>query len=97
MYLFHRSVYMEQLLSHWMDIHENWYWRIFRKYVKSIKLSLNLTRMTGTTHEEQYKFFIYLAQFFLEREIFQVKVAEKIKPHILYSITFVSTFVPFMR
>jgi hypothetical protein len=30
----------------------------------------------------------YLAEFFLEWEMFQTKVVEKIKTHILYSITF---------
>jgi hypothetical protein len=30
----------------------------------------------------------YLAKFFLELEIFQTKVVEKIKPHILHSVTF---------
>jgi len=33
-------------------------------------------------------FWSYLAQFFLEWEMFQTKVVEKIKPHILYSVTF---------
>jgi hypothetical protein len=30
----------------------------------------------------------YLAHFYLEREIFQTNVVEKIKRHILYSVTF---------
>ena len=33
-------------------------------------------------------FWSYLAQFFLEREMFQTKVVEKIKTHILYSVMF---------
>ena len=33
-------------------------------------------------------FVSYLAQFFLEREMFQTKVVEKIKTHILCSVTF---------
>jgi len=33
------------------------------------------------------RFSSYLAQFFLEGEVFQTKVLEKIKIHILYSIT----------
>jgi len=88
MYFFHQSFCTGQLHSHLMDIHEIWHWRNFRKFVKPIKFSLNLTRMTGTIHEVQYKFFIYLAQFFLEREIFQTKVAEKIKTHVICSIIF---------
>ena len=38
-----------------------------------------------------------LAEFFLEWEMFQTKVVEKIKPHILCSITFFRKIVPFMR
>jgi len=37
----------------------------------------------------------YLAQFFLEWEMFQTKVVEKIKTHILCSVTFISKIVPF--
>ena len=34
------------------------------------------------------QFWLYLANFFLEREIFQTNVVEKIKRRILYSVTF---------
>ena len=33
-------------------------------------------------------FCYYLANFFIEREMFQTKVVEKIKTHILCSVTF---------
>ena len=33
-------------------------------------------------------FLSYLAHFFLERKMFQAKVVDKIKTHILYSVTF---------
>jgi hypothetical protein len=39
----------------------------------------------------------YLAQLFLEWEMCQKKVAEKIKTHILRSINFFFELVPFMR
>jgi len=39
----------------------------------------------------------YLAHFFLNWEMFQAKVVEKLKTHILYSIVFFSKVVPFMR
>ena len=35
-------------------------------------------------------FWSYPVQFFLELEMFQAKVVEKIKTHILYSVTFFS-------
>ena len=41
----------------------------------------------------------YLAEFFLEWEMFQIKVVEKIKTHILCSVTFffLPKIVPFVR
>ena len=38
----------------------------------------------------------YLAEFFLEREMFQAKVVEKIKTRILGSVTFSPKIVPSM-
>jgi hypothetical protein len=38
-------------------------------------------------------FWLYLAEFFLEWEMFQIKVVDKIKTHILYSITLFSKIV----
>jgi len=42
-------------------------------------------------------FWSYLAQFFLEWEMFQTKVVEELKKHILCSITFFNEIVPFMK
>jgi hypothetical protein len=43
-------------------------------------------------------FWSYLAKFFLEWKIFQIKVVEKIEAHILFSVTFFfSKIVQFMR
>ena len=41
----------------------------------------------GTLHEDFSHLWQYLAELFLEWEMFQIKVIEKIK-HILYSVTF---------
>jgi len=51
-------------------------------------VSLKQTRLKGTSHEDQYTFLSYLTHFFLEREMFLTKVVEKIKTHILHSVTF---------
>ena len=49
----------------------------------------NLTRIMCTLHEDLYTFIIlYFSEFFLEWEMFQTKVVEKIKTHILCSIFF---------
>ena len=42
----------------------------------------------GILHEGTSTFMIQLAEFFLEWEIFQIKIVEKIKSHILYSVIF---------
>ena len=51
--------------------------------------------MTGTLHEAFSHLWKFLDEFFLEWEMFQTKVVEKIKVHILYSVTFVPKIVPF--
>jgi hypothetical protein len=38
--------------------------------------------MTDTLHEDQCTFLLYLAELFLEWEMFQTKLAEKIKTRI---------------
>jgi hypothetical protein len=40
-------------------------------------------KITAPLHDDQYTFLIYLAQFFVEREMFYTKVVEKIKTTIL--------------
>ena len=41
------SVRMEQLDSHWMDFHEVWYSKIFRKNPKKIKVLLKSDQENG--------------------------------------------------
>jgi len=48
------------------------------------------TNITGTLHEDDCTFVIYLAQFFLQRKMIQTKVVEKTKTHILCPIMFLS-------
>ena len=79
------SVRME-LGSHWTDFHEIWY--LCLNSVGKIKSFFKHIRMTGSLHEDQYTFLSHLAQFFLEWEMFQIKVVEQIKTYVLRSITF---------
>ena len=51
------------------------------------KFHWNLTRITFTLHEDQYKF-LFMSRLFLQWEMFQTKPIEKIKTRILFSITF---------
>ena len=78
------SVRTEQLGSHWTDFREIWYMNFFSEiFRKKIKFHYNLTIIMDTLHEDQNKFWQHLAQFFTEWEMFQTKIAEKIKTHIL--------------
>jgi hypothetical protein len=69
------------------NFHEIWYLSIFLKYVEKILTSLNsdtILYMNTNIH-----FWLHLTHFFLEWEMFQIKVSEKIKIHILCSIMFI--------
>ena len=70
---------MEQLGFHCTDFRKIWYWNISRNSVEKIQIYNILTKRTGTLHEDQYTFFIYLAQLFLELKMF----LEELETHIL--------------
>ena len=79
---------MEQLGCHWTDLNKIWYLSFFLKicqeYLSFIKIWqwYRVLYMKTNVH-----FWSYLARFFLEWEMFQSKVVEKIKTHILWSVT----------
>jgi len=78
---------MEQLGSDWTDFHEIWYLRSFRKSVQKIEVSLRSDKNKGHFKWRPiHIFFPYLAHFFLQWEMFQTKVVEKNKTHVLCSI-----------
>jgi len=80
---------MEQIGSHWTDCHEIWYLRLYRKSAEKIQVLLKSDKNNGYFTWRPTNFFIsYHAQLFLEWEMFQAKVVEKIKTHILCSVTF---------
>jgi hypothetical protein len=65
-----------------------WYLRLFRKSVEKIQILLKPTKITGILHEDVIAFMKYLAGFLLQWEMLQIKVVEKTKTHILFSLTF---------
>jgi len=74
------SVRMEQLGYHWTDFQEIWYLSIFWKSMKKIQIPIKSDMNNRYLHEDKYIYFLlYLAQFFLEWEMFQIKVTKKIK------------------
>jgi hypothetical protein len=53
--------------------------------------------MKGTLHEDQYIFLSYLAHFFLEWGMIQIKNVEEIKIGILYLVTFFSKIMLYIK
>ena len=56
-------------------------WVFFESLSRKSKLHRNLTRIMSTLHEDHCTFWSYLALIFLEWEMFQIKVVEKITTH----------------
>jgi len=66
-------------------------WGFFEILSRSFKFHRTRTRIKGTLHEDQYKFIIsrsLLAHFFLELEMDRTNIVDKIRTHILCSVTF---------
>ena len=62
--------------SQWTEFDEIWYMSFPQKSVDKIEVSLKTEGITGTLHEDISQ---YLAEIFLEWEMFQIKVVDKIK------------------
>jgi hypothetical protein len=100
------SCRIQHLGSHETDLHEISYKNIFRKTVEKIQVSFKSDKNNRYftwrhTHTHTYiyiyiKFWSYLAQFVLEREMFQTKDEGKIKTHFMFNSLF-SKIVSFVR
>jgi hypothetical protein len=85
----HLSVRMEQNGSNCKYFHYIWYGIIFRKCVEKIKVSVNLTRIMGTLHEDQYLFFIISPSFLIRiRNVSDKFSREKQNTHFMYVTLF---------
>ena len=83
------SVRIEQLASQWTDFSWNFIFEYFSKNYRENSSIIKPNKNNGyITWRPIYIFLSYLAQFFLEWEMFQTQVVEKIKTHILCSVTF---------
>ena len=82
-------VRMEQLCSQRTDFHEILYLTSSGNSFEEIQISLKSDKNNEYfVWKRIYIFLSYLARFFLGRELLQTNVAEKIKTHILCSISF---------
>ena len=82
------SAHMEQLGSHWMDFNEIWYLNIIRGCVEKIQVSLYMTIITGTLHEDLCVFVMISPWILLRMRKSQTTTVKSIKTHILASIPF---------
>jgi hypothetical protein len=57
-------------------------YEIFSKISQENSSFTNPTKLTGILHEDVFTLWQCLAEFFLERETFEIKVVEKIKTHL---------------
>ena len=83
------SVRKEQLGFHGTDFQDIWYLNIRRKFVQNVQVSLKSEKNNRHfTWTPKYAHLWYFSQFFLEWEMFRAKFVERIKTHILCSVTF---------
>jgi len=82
------SVRVQQIGSHWLDFHENWYLRIVRKYVEKIKFCLKSENNQG--YFKLMRMYIYDISVIssYEWEVFRVNLVDKTKPHFSFNIFF---------
>ena len=73
------SVHMEQLCSQWKNFHEIWYFKIFRKFIKKIQISLKLDNRC---------LWLFISHFFVEIKMFLTNVVKKIKRPFLFNFSF---------
>jgi len=96
-YSVYLSVWKNSAATEWVFM-KSVIWVFFGNLLRKFKSHEKLTRIPGSLHEYQYTFLLsYLAQFFLQWEMFQTTVIEKIKTHFNDQQFFFSKIVPFMR
>ena len=70
---------MEQIGSHWTDFDKILYFSILRKYVEKAQVTLKSYKNNGYFMKTYVHLWQYVAELFLEWEMFQVRVVEKTK------------------
>ena len=92
-------VHVHQFGFHLADFHEILYLRIFRKSLETIQVLLKSDKDNGyfKWRPVAVNLWYFVAELLLKWEMFWAKVVDKIKTHILCSVTFFPKIVPFMR
>ena len=85
----HLPIRMEQLDCHWTDFDEIRYLSFSRKICWEYSNFIKIQKEQRILYMQMFlRLWQYLSEFFLEWEIYQIKVVDKFKAHILYSVTF---------
>jgi hypothetical protein len=79
------------LSTHWTSCHESLYLSIFQNYWENYSFTKIREEKQVLHLKTSIHLWLYFAHFFLEWEMFQTSIVEKIKSHTLCSITFVRT------
>jgi hypothetical protein len=91
------SVHMEQLVSHWTDVHKIWYLKIFRKHDEKVQVSLKSDKNNWYWSEDQYKFLTPPHSIFLRmKNILDKRCRENQNKHVMLPNSF-TKIVPFVR
>jgi len=69
----------------------------FENLLRKFKFHKNRTRIMGALHADKYTFLIISCSVLLRMRNVSDKIVEKIKTHILCSITWGGDMVPFIR
>ena len=68
------SVRLKHLGSHWTNFHEISRLSIFRKSVEKNQVTLKSDKNNSSLYEDKFTFLIYIAQFFVERNMLQTNL-----------------------
>jgi hypothetical protein len=79
---------INKMCSHWADFHEISYSIVFGKSVEKIQVSLKMTRITLILLEGICLCMIISRSVLIRMRNFSDKFVDKIKTHILFSVTF---------
>ena len=73
-------------------------WLFFENLARKFKFHYNRTRITGTLHENQYKFLIISSSFLLRMRNFSDRIGREIQnTHFMFGKFLFPEIVPFMR
>ena len=81
-----------ELGAHWTNIYEVWYYSIFRISDGKFQVALRSDKNDGTSADDP-RTFRTASRWILQMQIFQTKVADKLKTHVLFSITIFTRIV----